>query len=104
MKYAFKIKTEPQAAVVIVVVVTSSGALATIAVSLDNPSVTIYCVTVFSLFTWIELTKTKLSKTKIPMMAPMDPSASTPGIVAPSSTLPPVGPRILQLFYFPGII
>jgi hypothetical protein len=51
MKYIFKIKTEPtlQAVVVIAVVVTFSGALATIAVSLDNPSITIYCVTIFAL-------------------------------------------------------
>jgi hypothetical protein len=34
-------------------------------------------------------------------MAPMDPSTSTPG---PSSTVPPVGPWIPQLFPFPGNI
>ncbi len=62
MKYIFKIKTEYtlQVVVAIVVIVTSSGALATIAVSLNNPSVDIYCVTVFALVTWIALTKTKL--------------------------------------------
>jgi hypothetical protein len=37
-------------------------------------------------------------------MAPMDPTASTPGNAAPSSTIPLVGPRVLQLFPFPGII
>jgi hypothetical protein len=59
MKYAFEIKTEPtlHAAVVIAVVLTSSGALATIAVSLDNPSVAIYCVTVLALIIWIALIK-----------------------------------------------
>ncbi len=60
MKFAFKIKTEPtlRAAVVILVVVTSSGALATIAVSLSNPSVTTYCVIVLALVIWLALTKT----------------------------------------------
>jgi hypothetical protein len=51
MKFAFKIETEPtlHAAVVIAVVVTSSGALATIAVSLANPSIATYCITVLAL-------------------------------------------------------
>ncbi len=38
------------------------------------------------------------------MMAPMDFSASTPGTVAPSGTIPPVGHQIFQLFHFPGNI
>ncbi len=61
LKYILKIKTEPtlHAAVVIFVVVTSSGALAMIAVSLDFPSVAIYCVTIFALIIWIALTKRK---------------------------------------------
>jgi hypothetical protein len=61
MKYIFKIKTEPtlHAAVVISIIVTSSSALATIAVSLNSPSVAIYCVTVFALIIWISLTKKK---------------------------------------------
>jgi hypothetical protein len=61
MKYILEIKTEPtlHVAVVISLVVTSSGALATIAVSLESPSVAIYCVTVFALIIWIALTKMK---------------------------------------------
>ncbi len=43
--------------------------------------------------------KTKQNKT---MMAPMDSSASTPGTLAPSSTITPASPCILQLFPFPG--
>jgi hypothetical protein len=60
MKFAFKIKTEPtlHVAVVIAVIVTSSGALAMIAVSLANLSVATYCVTVFALVIWLALTKT----------------------------------------------
>jgi hypothetical protein len=51
MKFAFEIKTEPtlHAAVIIAIIVTSSGALATIAVSLANPSVATYCVTILAL-------------------------------------------------------
>ncbi len=60
MKFAFEIKTEPtlHTSVVITVVVTSSSALATIAVSLANPSVATYCVTVLALVIWLALTKT----------------------------------------------
>ncbi len=51
MKFAFEIKTEPaiHTAVVIAVVITSSSALARIAVSLANPSVTTYCITLLAL-------------------------------------------------------
>ena len=60
MKFSFKIKTEPtlHVAVVIAVVVTSFSALATITVSLANPSVATYCVTVLALVIWLALTKT----------------------------------------------
>jgi hypothetical protein len=60
MKFKFKIKTEPalHTAVVIAVVVTSSSALATIMVSLANPSVATYCVTILTLIIWIAITKT----------------------------------------------
>jgi hypothetical protein len=60
MKFAFKIKMEPtlHVVVVIAVVVTSSGALATIAVSLANLSVTTYCITILALIIWLALTKT----------------------------------------------
>jgi hypothetical protein len=60
MKFAFEIKMEPtlHAVVVIAVVVTSSGALATIAVSLANPTVATYCVTVLALIIWLALMKT----------------------------------------------
>jgi hypothetical protein len=37
-------------------------------------------------------------------MAPMDPTALTPGNAAPSSTIPLVGSRVLQLFPLPGNI
>jgi hypothetical protein len=59
MKYALKMKTEPtlHTAVVIAVIVASTGALTTIAVSLDNPSVATYCVTILALIIWIALTK-----------------------------------------------
>jgi hypothetical protein len=48
MKFMFEIKTEPtlHPAIIIAITVASLGALATIAVSLDNPSVAIYSVTV----------------------------------------------------------
>ncbi len=60
MKFAFEIKTEPtlHVAVVIAVAVTSSGALAMIAVSLAYPSIVTYCVTVLALIIWIVVTKT----------------------------------------------
>ncbi len=59
MKYAFKIKTEPtlHAAEDFAVVITSSGALATIAVSLNNPPIAIYCITILALIIWIALMK-----------------------------------------------
>ena len=55
MKFAFEIKTEPtlHAAVIIAVTFASSGALATIAVSLDNPSVAIYSVSILAIIIWI---------------------------------------------------
>jgi hypothetical protein len=61
MKYIFKIETEPtlHMTVVISVVVISSGALTMITVSLDSPSVAVYCITIFALIIWIALTKTK---------------------------------------------
>jgi hypothetical protein len=60
MKFVFKIKTEPtlHTAVVIMVAFTPSGALATIAVSLDSLPVAIYCVTTLALIFWVALTKT----------------------------------------------
>jgi hypothetical protein len=60
MKFTFKIKTEPtlHTAVVIAVVLTSSGALATIVVSLDSLPVAIYCITILALIIWVALTKT----------------------------------------------
>ncbi len=59
MKFAFKIKTEPTLhAAVIIVVITSSVALATIAVSLANPSIATYCVAVLVLIIWIAVTNT----------------------------------------------
>jgi hypothetical protein len=59
MKFGFEIKTEPalHMAVVIAAVITSSSALATIAVSLANPFVATYCVTVLALIIWIAVTK-----------------------------------------------
>jgi hypothetical protein len=59
MKFAFKTKTEPtlHTAVIIKVIVTSSGALDTIAVSLTNPSISTYCITVLALVIWLVLTK-----------------------------------------------
>jgi hypothetical protein len=59
MKFAFENKTEPTlcAAIIIAVAITSSGALATIAVSLDNPSVAIYSITILVLIIWIAITK-----------------------------------------------
>jgi hypothetical protein len=60
MKFAFEIKTEPtlHTAVVIAVVVTSSGDLATIGVSLANPSIATYCITILALVIWLALVKT----------------------------------------------
>jgi hypothetical protein len=60
MKFTFEIKTEPTlpAAIIIAVAIISLGALATIAVSLDNPSVAIYSVTVLALIIWIAIMKT----------------------------------------------
>ena len=60
MKFAFEIKTEPtlHAAVIIAVTFASSGALATIAVSLDNPSVAIYSVSILAIIIWIAVTRT----------------------------------------------
>ena len=59
MKFAFEIKTEPtlRAEIIIAVAITSLGALATIAVSLDNPSIAIYSVTVLALIIWIAITE-----------------------------------------------
>jgi hypothetical protein len=59
MKFAFEIKTEPtlHVAVVIAVVVTFSGALATITVSLANPSVATYCITILALVIWLALAR-----------------------------------------------
>ncbi len=60
MKFAFEIKPEPtlQAAVIIAVTFASFGALATIAVSLYNPSAAIYLVTVLAIIIWIAVTWT----------------------------------------------
>jgi hypothetical protein len=60
MKFAFEIKTEPtlHAAVIIAMTFASSGTLATIAVSLHNPSVVIYSVTVLAIIIWIAVTRT----------------------------------------------
>ncbi len=60
MKFAFEIKTEPtlHAAVIIAVTFASSGALATIAVSLDIPSVAIYSVSILAIIIWIAVTRT----------------------------------------------
>ncbi len=65
MKFVFKTKTEPTlhvgvviAVVVITVIVTSSGALATIMVSLANPSVATYCIIFLALIIWVAVTKT----------------------------------------------
>jgi hypothetical protein len=60
MKFAFEIKTEPtlHAAVIIAVTFASSGALAMVAVSLDNPSVTIYSVAILAIIIWIAVTWT----------------------------------------------
>jgi hypothetical protein len=59
MKFAFEINTEPalHTAVLIAVIVTSSSALATIAVSLANPSIATYCITILALIIWIAVTK-----------------------------------------------
>jgi hypothetical protein len=60
MKFAFTIKTAPtlHAAVIIAVTFASSGALATVAVSLDNPSVTTYLVSILAVIIWIAVTRT----------------------------------------------
>jgi len=60
MKFAFEIKTEPtlHAAVIIAITFAFSGALATIAVSLENPSVAIYSATVLALIIWTSITRT----------------------------------------------
>jgi hypothetical protein len=59
MKFTFEIKTEPalHTTVVIMVVVTSSSALATIVVSLANPSIATYCITILVLIICIAVTK-----------------------------------------------
>jgi hypothetical protein len=59
MKFAFEIKPEPtlHAAIIIAVAIFSLGALATITVSLDNPSVAIYSITVLAFIIWITITK-----------------------------------------------
>jgi hypothetical protein len=60
MKFAFDFKTEPtlRAAVIIDITFASSGALASIAVSLDNPTVAIYLVSVLAIIIWIAVTRT----------------------------------------------
>jgi hypothetical protein len=60
MKFAFEIETEPtlHTAIVIAVTFASSGTLATIAVSLDNPSVAIYSVSILAIIIWITVTRT----------------------------------------------
>jgi hypothetical protein len=56
MKFAFKLNTL-HAAIIIAITFASSGALAPIAVSLDNPPIAIYSVFVLSLINWIAVTK-----------------------------------------------
>ena len=60
MKFAFEIKTEPTLHVAVIVTVTfaSSGALATITVSLDNPTVAIYLASILTTIIWIAVTRT----------------------------------------------
>ncbi len=60
MKFVFEIKTEPtlHAAVIIAITFASSGALTTVAVSLDNPSIAIYLVSVLAIIIWIAVTQT----------------------------------------------
>jgi len=60
MKFAFEIKTEPTLHVAVIVTVTfaSSGALAAIAVSLDNPTVAIYLASILTTIIWIAVTRT----------------------------------------------
>ncbi len=60
MKFPFKIKPEPtlHPAVIIAITFASSSALATIAVSLYNPSAAIYLVTVLAIIIWIAVTQT----------------------------------------------
>ncbi len=60
MKFAFKFKPEPtlHAAIIIAVTFASSGALATVEVSLYNPSAAIYLVTVLTIIIWIVVTWT----------------------------------------------
>jgi hypothetical protein len=95
MKFVFEIKTEPtfHAAVVIAVVVTSSSALATIAVSLANPSIANYLVTILAL-----IISGLRSQRHLPKI--MDPNAARP--LALARETPPAGPRILQLSPLPG--
>ena len=50
--------TTLHAAIIIAIAITSLGALATIAVSLDNPSMAIYPFTILALIIWIAITKT----------------------------------------------
>ncbi len=52
MKFAFEINTL-HAAIIIAITFASSGALAPIAVSLDNPPVAIYSIFVLLLINWI---------------------------------------------------
>ncbi len=56
MKFAFEINTL-HAAIIIAITFSSSGALAPIAVSLDNPPIAIYSVFVLALINWIVVIK-----------------------------------------------
>ena len=60
MIFVFEIKTEPtlHAAIIIAVTFASSGAFASIAVFLDNPTVAIYSVSVLAFIIWIAVTWT----------------------------------------------
>ncbi len=60
MKFAFEIKTEPtlHAAFIIAITFTSSGALALIVVSLNNPTVAVYSVFILATIIWIAVTWT----------------------------------------------
>jgi hypothetical protein len=57
MKFALKINTL-HSAIIIAVTFASSGALALIAVSLDNRPIAIYSIFVLALINWIAATKT----------------------------------------------
>ena len=61
MKFTSEIKTEPtlHTAVIIAITFASSGALASIVVSLDNPTVAIYSVSVLAIIIWIAVTRTE---------------------------------------------